>query len=105
MKKLRTIFCIVSLLCLSSFAQKTIRLQGFWEFAVNDSSKYSDFVMLPGSAQTGGKVWYKKGVYVPLDWRRQRISLCLERLYATAAVYVNGRQVGTDPRTQLANSP
>ena len=96
MKKLRTIFCIVSLLCLSSFAQKTIRLQGFWEFAVNDSSKYSDFVMLPGSAQTGGKVWYKKGVYVPLDWRRQRISLSLERLYATAAVYVNGRQVGTD---------
>ena len=94
--RLTTFICLLLLSCVSSFAQKTIQLQGSWEYVIGDSAKYSDFVMLPGSVQSTDKVWYKRGVYVPRDWQHRRITLFFERLYAEAVVYINGKRVGQD---------
>ena len=41
-----------------------------------------------------GAAWYHKKVYVPKDWRGQRITLFLERPHIETTVYVNGREVG-----------
>lgn len=96
MNRLKTIFCLAFLLCLSLHAQKPIQLGGSWEYAIGDSANYSAFVILPGEVKTGEMVWYRRGVYVPQDWQEQRITLYLERLYAKATVFVNGRRVGSD---------
>ena len=80
----------------SAFAQNIIRLQGAWDYALGDSTKYSDYVMLPGLVPTADKVWFKRGVYVPLDWQKRHITLFLERLYGEAVVFINGKQVGLD---------
>lgn len=88
--------CVAALWSFVSIAQKPIQLGGSWEYAVGDSAKYGDFVMLPGEVKADGKVWYKHGVYVPQDWERRRIVLYLERLYAEATVYVNNKRVGCD---------
>ena len=36
-------------------AQESLSLAGAWDFAVGDSAKYDDYVMLPGSMLTNGK--------------------------------------------------
>ena len=36
-------------------AQQIISLAGMWDFAIGDSARYTDFVMLPGSMLTNGK--------------------------------------------------
>ena len=41
-----------------------------------------------------GRAWYKRSIYVPRDWRRQHITLFLERPHIETTVFVNGRQVG-----------
>ena len=41
-----------------------------------------------------GAAWYHKKVYVPKDWRGQRITLFLERPHIETTVYVNGEEVG-----------
>ena len=92
----RCLLCVAALWCLVSSAQKPIQLDGSWEYAIGDSTKYSDYVMLPGAVKADGEVWYRRGVYVPQDWQRQRIILYLERLYAKTTVYVNGQRVGSD---------
>ena len=96
MNRLKTIFCLTFLLCLSALAQKPIQLGGSWEYAIGESPKYNDYVMLPGEVKSDGKVWYRHGVYVPQDWYRQRITLYLERLYADATIFVNDQKVGHD---------
>lgn len=104
MRKLRFIFLltlIASQLSVVS-AQEVISLEGSWDLSLNDSTHYDDYVMLPGTLQTNGKsnpategkVWYRKGVYIPRDWKRQRVTLFLERPYTATTVYVNGREVG-----------
>lgn len=92
----RYVLCVAVLSSLASFSQKPIQLGGSWEYAIGDSVQFSDYVMLPGAVKSAEKVWYRRGVYVPQDWQRQRITLYLERLYAEAVVYVNDQRVGND---------
>lgn len=40
-----------------------------------------------------GKAWYQREVVIPKDWKKQRISLFLERTKPTA-VFVDGKEVG-----------
>mgnify|MGYP006872994537 CR=1 FL=1 len=53
-KRLLTLFALHFSL-LISFAQQTIDLAGSWDFAIGDSTRYDDYVMLPGSMQTNSK--------------------------------------------------
>lgn len=56
-----TILSLLSLMILTSFAQKTINLSGTWDFQIdrngsyNASQKYDDTIKLPGSMLTNGK--------------------------------------------------
>lgn len=106
MSKLR-FFCLLALITsLSSVvtisAQEVLSMEGSWDLSLNDSAHYDDYVMLPGSLQTNGKggshfvgrVWYRKGVYIPRDWRKQRVTLFLERPLAETTVYINGKEIG-----------
>jgi hypothetical protein len=127
----------------TSLAQEVISLEGSWDFSLNDSTHYDDYVMLPGSMLTNGKgdpvtvdtrwtgstydssyyfnpwmeqyrqadnikfpffltpekhyvgkAWYKKSVYIPKDWKQQRVTLFLERPHIATFVFVNGQYVG-----------
>lgn len=102
MNRLKTIFLLTFLECLTALAQQTIQLQGSWELATGDSAVYKDFVMLPGVVESSDKVWLKRGVYVPQDWKRQRVSLFLECPQAGMSVYVNGTLV---ERVTLMDAP
>lgn len=92
----RYLLCVAALWSLVLMAQKPIQLGGSWEVAFGDAKQYGDYAMLPGDVKSDEKVWYRRGVYVPQDWQRQRIVLSLERLYAEATVLVNGQKVGHD---------
>ena len=41
-----------------------------------------------------GTAWYRRSVYVPREWKRQRILLYLERPHIETTVYVNGKEAG-----------
>ena len=41
-----------------------------------------------------GAAWYRKKVYVPREWKGDRITLFLERPHIETTVYVNGKEVG-----------
>ena len=41
-----------------------------------------------------GKAWYRRSVYIPRDWRKQRVTLFLERPHIETTVFVNGQEVG-----------
>ena len=41
-----------------------------------------------------GAAWYSKRIYVPKEWKGQRITLFLERPHIETTVYVNGHEVG-----------
>jgi hypothetical protein len=51
------------------------------------------FFLTPNRHYTG-RAWYRKSVYVPRDWRHQRVFLFLERPHIETTVYVNGHEVG-----------
>ena len=51
------------------------------------------FFLTPSRHYTG-KAWYRKSVYVPRDWRYQRVFLFLERPHIETTVYVNGHKAG-----------
>ena len=106
MRKLRFI-CLLTLITslfsvVTTSAQDVLGLDGSWDLSLNDSTHYDDYVMLPGSLQSNGKggsnfagkAWFRKGVYIPRDWRKKRISLFLERPHAETIVYVNGKEIG-----------
>lgn len=83
------------------FAQSTLDLQGLWQLSVADSLHYSGYAVLPGlvpadtpGASSASQMWYRKSVYVPDSWRKQRVLLLLERPSGATALYVNGREVG-----------
>ena len=144
MKRLLLIAVIVCCVFVTaSHAQQSISLSGAWDFAMNDSTRYNDYVMLPGSMLTNnkgdivstktqwtgslydssfyfnpymakyrvegqmkfpffltpekhfvGKAWCRRSIYVPKNWKDQRITLFLERPHIETTVYVNGRRVG-----------
>ena len=77
-------------------AQEVISLEGSWDYAVGDTARYHDYVMLPGSMQVEGMVKYRRGVYVPATWSKKHISLFLERPLSETTVYVNGQKAGCD---------
>ena len=106
MRKLRFV-CLLALITslfsvVTTSAQETLGLDGSWDFSLNDSTHYDDYVMLPGSLQSNGKggsnfvgkAWYRKGVYIPRDWRKKRVALFLERPHAETTVYINGKEIG-----------
>ena len=41
-----------------------------------------------------GNAWYKRKIYVPENWKHQRITLFLERPHIETTLYVNGNEVG-----------
>ncbi|MBQ8713280.1 MAG: beta-glucuronidase [Prevotella sp.] len=41
-----------------------------------------------------GKAWYRRTVYVPRNWKDQRVTLFLERPHIETTVYVNGEECG-----------
>ncbi len=115
MKKFTIILLLLTTELLATSAQHVLNLGGMWDFAVGDETvrekgamvnvqprrHYDDAVELPGSTITNvkkipesGVAWYRKKVYVPKDWKGQRITLFLERPYIATTVYVNGREVG-----------
>ena len=56
MKRLRFFFFLFSLCFFATVgAQQIISLAGAWDLSLNDSTQYSDYVMLPGSLLTNGK--------------------------------------------------
>ena len=124
-------------------AQQVMDLSGVWDFAVGDSARFNDYVVLPGSMLTNdkgdpvsletpwtgslydssyyynpdmavyrqadnmkfpffltpskhyvGNAWYRRSVYLPKDWKGQRIFLFLERPHIETTVFVNGKEVG-----------
>lgn len=78
-------------------AQETVSISGMWEYALSDSATYADEVMLPGSLPISGrKVSFRRSVYVPGTWQRQRVFLYLERPLFATTVYVNGYKIGSD---------
>ena len=106
MRKLRFI-CLLTLITslfsvVTTSAQDVLGLDGSWDLSLNDSTHYDDYVMLPGSLQSNGKggssfvgkAWYRKGVYIPREWRKQRVTLFLERPHAETTVYINGKEIG-----------
>ena len=44
-----------------------------------------------------GVGWYRRGFTAPASWRGKRVSVEFEGIYMNAAVYINGRQLGTHP--------
>ena len=57
-----------------------------------DNIKFPFF--LTPSKHYVGAAWYRKRIYVPKDWKGQRITLFLERPHIETTVYVNGHEVG-----------
>ena len=43
-----------------------------------------------------GNAWYRKTVFVPKEWKKQRVVLYLERPHIETSVYVNGKLAGRD---------
>ena len=41
-----------------------------------------------------GNAWYRRTVYIPQDWKRQRVTLFLERAHIETTVFINGQRVG-----------
>ena len=88
---------------LPSSAQESISLDGFWDYAIGDSTQYNQYATLPSSVlpddkavtrPDSGAIWYRRSVYVPDSWRRHRVSLYLERPNAKTTLYVNGVKQG-----------
>ena len=55
MKKLLLTIVVALVGCNALMAQQIIDLSGAWDFAVGDSARYDDYVILPGSMLTNGK--------------------------------------------------
>ena len=91
-----------------------VTLHTQWTGSLYDSSYYFNPYMAPYRQQGQmrfpffltperhyvGRAWYRRTVYVPKTWRKQRITLFLERPHIETTVYVNGRQAGH--RTSLS---
>ena len=41
-----------------------------------------------------GMAWYRRQIYVPKEWKDQRVTLFLERPHIETFVYVNGKAIG-----------
>ena len=41
-----------------------------------------------------GPAWYRRKVYIPRNWRGQRVTLFLERPHIETKAYVNGHEIG-----------
>lgn len=43
-----------------------------------------------------GNAWYRKTIFVPKDWKKQRVILYLERPHIETSVFINGKLAGRD---------
>ena len=50
-----------------------------------------------------GNAWYRKHVFVPKEWKKQRVVLFLERPHIETSVYVNGKLAGRDSSLSVAH--
>ena len=50
-----------------------------------------------------GNAWYQKLVFVPKEWKKQRVILFLERPHIETSVYVNGKLAGRDSSLSVAH--
>lgn len=50
-----------------------------------------------------GNAWYRKTVFVPKEWKKQRVILFLERPHIETSVYVNGKLAGRDSSLSVAH--
>lgn len=50
-----------------------------------------------------GNAWYRKAVFVPKEWKKQRVILFLERPHIETSVYVNGKLAGRDSSLSVAH--
>jgi len=50
-----------------------------------------------GGFFVGGVGWYRKTFRAPEDWKGKRVSVEFDGVYRDAAVYLNGRKLGTHP--------
>ena len=50
-----------------------------------------------------GNAWYRKNVFVPKEWKKQRVVLFLERPHIETSVYVNGKLAGRDSSLSVAH--
>ena len=50
-----------------------------------------------------GNAWYQKMVFVPKEWKKQRVILFLERPHIETSVYVNGKLAGRDSSLSVAH--
>ena len=50
-----------------------------------------------------GNAWYRKTVFVPKEWKKQRVILYLERPHIETSVYVNGKLAGRDSSLSVAH--
>ena len=50
-----------------------------------------------------GNAWYRKSVFVPKEWKKQRVLLFLERPHIETSVYVNGKLAGRDSSLSVAH--
>lgn len=93
---------LLGVLAMPLRGQETVDLTGTWDVSQGDSLHYDDYLVLPGSLETGGKpggrtaavTWYRREVYVPQGWHGQRVSLFLERPLGATTVFVNGIKAG-----------
>ena len=52
----RFLACLLMVMgCVAGHAQATLSLAGAWDFSLNDSTVFQDYVILPGSMLTNGK--------------------------------------------------
>ena len=79
-----------------------------WTATLYDSSYYHNPFMAPfrreGKVKVPffltprrhyvGEAWYRRSVYVPRSWRRERVLLFLERPHIETTLWVNGSEVG-----------
>ena len=50
-----------------------------------------------------GNAWYGKNVFVPKEWKKQRVILFLERPHIETSVFVNGKLAGRDSSLSVAH--
>lgn len=120
-----TLFFTYSLTLLANGTEhpQRISLQGTWQFSLDPDSNKSqisvleDSIQLPGTTDTNrkgfpctnkqetthltrlfsyiGRAWYRRTISIPKTWKKQVITLHLERTKPTT-VFIDGKKIGTN---------
>jgi beta-galactosidase len=105
--------CLLLLSVMSAYAQKSISLNGKWQFQTDSAGigetqhwyadevpAFTDQLIVPGNWNTEnryaaytGKGWYKRTIFIPATLNGKLIRLYFEGVYNLAKVWVNGQFV------------